>query len=128
MSLAQAIAQFNQQEFYQCHDTLEALWMEAGDPQRRFYQGLLQIAVAYYHWGNGNRRGCAMLLGEGLRKLQSFTDADSLGLDGGADFTVDVQPLLTTVAEHLTALHAGQTLSGIPKIQVLSSKPPRHST
>jgi len=122
MSLEQAISQFNQGEFYQCHDTLEALWMEAGDPQRRFYQGLLQIAVAYYHWGNGNRRGCAMLLGEGLRKLQSFTDADSLGLD------VDVQSLLTTVAEHLTALHAGQALSGIPKIQVLSSKPPRHST
>ncbi len=122
MALEQAISQFNQGEFYRCHDTLEALWMEARDPQRRFYQGLLQIAVAYYHWGNGNRRGCAMLLGEGLRKLQSFTDADSLGLD------VDVQSLLTTVAEHLTALHAGQELSGIPKIQVLSSKPPANST
>ncbi|MGK7902131.1 MAG: DUF309 domain-containing protein, partial [Hormoscilla sp.] len=25
----QGIEQFNQQEFYACHDTLEALWIEA---------------------------------------------------------------------------------------------------
>jgi len=26
--------QFNQGQFYACHDTLEALWMEASEPQR----------------------------------------------------------------------------------------------
>ncbi|NEQ23504.1 MAG: DUF309 domain-containing protein, partial [Microcoleus sp. SIO2G3] len=28
----QGVEQFNQQEFYACHDTLEALWMEAFEP------------------------------------------------------------------------------------------------
>jgi len=28
----QGIEQFNQQEFYACHDPLEALWIEASEP------------------------------------------------------------------------------------------------
>lgn len=71
-ALQLAVAQFNRGEFYACHDTLEALWMEAVDPERRFYQGLLQTAVAYYHLQNGNRRGCMILLGEANRKLADF--------------------------------------------------------
>ncbi len=70
--LLQAIEQFNDREFYACHDTLEAIWMEALDPERKFYQGLLQIAVGYYHLGNQNWRGCVILLGEGLGKLRRF--------------------------------------------------------
>lgn len=66
----QAIAQFNQGEYYACHDTLEALWMEAMEPERTLYQGLLQIAVAGYHLGNGNQRGAVLLLGEGLSRLR----------------------------------------------------------
>jgi len=71
-ALQRAVEQFNRGEFYACHDTLEALWMEAVDPERRFYQGLLQTAVAYYHLQNGNRRGCMILLGEANRKLADF--------------------------------------------------------
>jgi predicted metal-dependent hydrolase len=66
----QAIDQFNQGEYYACHDTLEALWMEAMEPERTLYQGLLQIAVAGYHLGNGNQRGAVLLLGEGLMRLR----------------------------------------------------------
>lgn len=65
----QGIAQFNSQEFYACHDTLEALWMEAGEPEKTFYQGILQIAVAFYHLGNRNWRGAVILLGEGINRL-----------------------------------------------------------
>ncbi|MGY2765318.1 DUF309 domain-containing protein [Thermostichus sp. MS-CIW-26] len=71
-ALRLAAEQFNRGEFYACHDTLEALWMEAVDPERRFYQGLLQTAVAYYHLQNDNRRGCMILLGEANRKLADF--------------------------------------------------------
>ena len=34
----QAVEQFNQEQFYACHDTLEAIWMEAPQPQKTFYQ------------------------------------------------------------------------------------------
>jgi predicted metal-dependent hydrolase len=66
------VEQFNQQEFYACHDTLEALWMEALEPQKRFYQGILQIAVACYHLGNLNWRGAVILLGEGIGRLRDY--------------------------------------------------------
>lgn len=68
----QGIEQFNQKEFYACHDTLETLWMEASEPDKTFYQGILQIAVACYHLGNSNWRGTVILLGEGIRKLRNY--------------------------------------------------------
>lgn len=68
----QGVEQFNQQQFYACHDTLEALWMEAVEPQRSFYQGILQIAVALYHLGNQNFRGAVILLGEGMNRLRHY--------------------------------------------------------
>jgi hypothetical protein len=68
----QGVEQFNQQEFYACHDTLEALWMESSEPQKQFYQGILQIAVACYHLGNLNWRGAVILLGEGSRHLTDY--------------------------------------------------------
>ncbi|MEG4089546.1 DUF309 domain-containing protein [Microcoleus sp. Pol12B4] len=68
----QGIEQFNSQDFYACHDTLEALWMEADEPEKRFYQGILQIAVALYHLGNQNWRGAVILLGEGINRLSYY--------------------------------------------------------
>ena len=66
------VDQFNQGEFYACHDTLEAIWLEAAEPEKRFYQGILQIAVALYHFENHNWRGTVTLLGEGLQRLQTY--------------------------------------------------------
>lgn len=71
-SFWQGVEEFNQQQFYACHDTFEALWIEAPEPDRAFYQGILQIAVACYHLSNANRRGAAILLGEGIKRLVSY--------------------------------------------------------
>lgn len=68
----QGIRQFNAGEFYACHDTLEAIWMIAPTQEKPFYQGILQLAVALYHLGNHNWRGSAILLGEGIRRLEPF--------------------------------------------------------
>lgn len=68
----QGVDEFNHQEFYACHDTLEALWMEAPEPQKRFYQGVLQIAVGCYHLGHHNGRGAMILLGEGMKRLKDY--------------------------------------------------------
>ncbi|HEY9752730.1 MAG TPA: DUF309 domain-containing protein [Coleofasciculaceae cyanobacterium] len=69
-----AITQFNQGHFYDCHDTLEALWIEATEPDKAFYQGILQLAVAFYHLGNDNWRGAVTLLGEGLGRLSRYPE------------------------------------------------------
>ncbi|MEB3213867.1 MAG: DUF309 domain-containing protein [Leptolyngbyaceae bacterium] len=83
-SLWLGIEQFNQREFYACHDTLEAIWMDAKSSEKNFYQGILQIAVALYHLGNHNWKGCVILMGEGIHRLRGFLphyeDVDVQGL------------------------------------------------
>lgn len=91
----QGVEQFNRQEFYACHDTLEALWMEASEPERTFYQGVLQIAVALYHLGNHNWRGAVILLGEGISRLRKYHYSY---------FDVDVNSLLKQSADLLSEL------------------------
>ncbi|AFZ04494.1 DUF309 domain-containing protein [Calothrix sp. PCC 6303] len=66
------IEQFNTRQFYACHDTLEALWIDSTEPEKSFYQGILQIAVALYHLGNKNLRGAMILLGEGSNRLRRY--------------------------------------------------------
>lgn len=91
----QGIEQFNQREFYACHDTLEALWMEASEPEKTFYQGILQIAVGLYHLSNENWRGAVILLGEGINRL-SYYQPDYEG--------INVVDLLDRSAQLLKAL------------------------
>ncbi|MBN3963054.1 DUF309 domain-containing protein [Nostoc sp. NMS8] len=91
----QGVEQFNSGEFYACHDTLEALWIEAGEPEKSFYQGILQIAVALYHLENRNWRGAVILLGEGSNRLRRYPSSY-----GG----VDVDELLSQSAALLTNL------------------------
>lgn len=76
----QGIEEFNRGEFYACHDTIEALWVVANEPERTFYQGVLQVAVALHHLSNLNWRGAAILLGEGLSRLNKYDDHYS-GID-----------------------------------------------
>ena len=66
------IQQFNQRQFYECHDTLEAIWIEAPEMDKRFYQGILQVAVACHHLSNLNLRGAIILLGEAVRRLCDY--------------------------------------------------------
>ena len=89
------IEQFNQGEFYACHDTLEAIWMEADTQEKAFYQGILQIAVALYHLENKNWQGAAILLGEGSNRLDQYSP------DYGG---INVLDLLDRAADWLSAL------------------------
>jgi predicted metal-dependent hydrolase len=90
------IEQFNHGDYYSCHDTLEALWVEAEEPDRSFFQGILQLAVALYHLTNQNQRGAMILLGEGSHRLQRYrpnyggVDVDTL-LDLSGQFLITLQ-------------------------------------
>lgn len=54
---AEGIRSFNDCDFFEAHETWEELWTEYRGPARRYYQGLIQAAVALHHFGNGNIRG-----------------------------------------------------------------------
>ena len=67
-----AIAQFNNADYYACHDTLEEIWHNAWQCDRAFYQGILQIAVGIYHLKSQNWHGATILLGEGTSRLTAY--------------------------------------------------------
>jgi uncharacterized protein len=104
VDLLAAIELFNGGEFYACHDALEALWVDAPVDEKKFYQGLLQIAVACYHLGNKNLRGATVLLGEGRFRLLPYEP--SFCPEG--QILVDVQRLRVDAQELLAALQAIQ--------------------
>jgi uncharacterized protein len=96
----QGIEQFNAGQFYACHDILEALWIDSIEPDKTFYQGILQIAVGLYHLGNHNWRGAMILLGEGSNRLRRYLPSYG-GIDVEELFTESVDLLKTIQQESL---------------------------
>ena len=76
----EGIAHFNDCDFFEAHETWEELWTEYRGPARRFYQGLIQAAVALHHFGNGNIRGARKVYESSLGYLADFRP-HYLGLD-----------------------------------------------
>ncbi len=74
---------FNRHDFFEAHEVWEDLWQECAGPERRFYQGLIQAAVALYHFGNGNVRGASKLYHSSRDYMSRFGSA-YLGLDVAA--------------------------------------------
>lgn len=117
------ITEFNQGEFYACHDTLEAIWMEAGEPEKTFYQGILQMAVALYHLGNRNVRGAIILLGEGMHRLRRYeSDYGGINVDRLLQEGRSLQATLQQMEQSGKNSHPIELEQGfaLPVIEILS--------
>jgi predicted metal-dependent hydrolase len=74
------IEKFNECEYFESHEIWEELWTEYRGDSRKFYQGLIQAAVALYHFGNGNIRGARKLHASVNGYLETYKPRH-LGLD-----------------------------------------------
>lgn len=74
-AFAKGVAEFNAGRFFECHDTLEELWTGIRGPGRDFFQGLIQVAVAFYHLGGGNLAGAESLLTRALKRFEAYPAA-----------------------------------------------------
>lgn len=66
--------------FFACHEHFEGMWRESREPHRAFYQGLVQLAAAFYHHEKGNRHGAVTLLRRATQRLGEYRPAHQ-GLD-----------------------------------------------
>lgn len=67
------IVKFNAHEFYDCHDILENVWFDVRGSSRRFYQGLIHLAVGFYHITvRKNPKGALSQLKKGIEKLSGY--------------------------------------------------------
>ncbi len=72
--LEEGINFFNREYFFEAHDALEELWMEAREQtQRDFFHGLVNIATGFYHYRMGNRAGMQSQLQKGVDKLSQLS-------------------------------------------------------
>lgn len=76
----EGISHFNVCDFYESHEVWEALWTDYQGPSRKFYQGLIQAAVALHHFGNGNIRGARKLYHTTRSYLEPYRPVH-MGLD-----------------------------------------------
>lgn len=65
---------FNNREFYDCHEVLEDLWLDDWGDRKKFYQGLIQFATAFYHLYRRNMSGCEKLLASSKAYLSRYPD------------------------------------------------------
>jgi predicted metal-dependent hydrolase len=68
------VAEFNAGYFFECHDTLEELWTGIRGPSRDFFQGLIQVSVAFYHLTSDNLAGAESMLTRALKRFERYPD------------------------------------------------------
>ena len=91
------IDEFNQRLFFECHETLEEIWLEEHGEERRFYQGIIQVAAGYFKLEQGVPAGAIKLWNSGLEKLEPYAPV-YLG--------IDLESFVRAVKENLTELQA----------------------
>jgi len=93
------IDEFNQQLFFECHETLEEIWLEEHGEDRKFYQGIIQIAAGYYKLQQGVPVGAIKLWRTGIEKVETF---------GPVYLGINLESLISAVRANLAQLETGQ--------------------
>jgi predicted metal-dependent hydrolase len=95
--LRKGIEEFNQGLYFECHETLEEIWLEDHGKDREFYQGIIQIAAGYFKWEQGVLTGAIKLWMSGLQKLERY---------GPAHLGVELDSFVSGVKENLKQVEA----------------------
>src|SRR5437868_14033073 len=72
---------FNHRYFFECHEILEAQWIDSAGIEKIFYQMIIHAAVAFVHWENGNRKGVLSLQHTFKMKAAAIPADTYMGLD-----------------------------------------------
>ena len=110
---------FNEEDFFECHEVFEELWSESKGDDKRFLQGMIQAAVALFHFGNENFGGAKKLYNSAHEKLKLLGD-EYMGISLGrflADFELCFQELLANQEVYPTTVTLKDEL--VPKIHAV---------
>lgn len=115
--LLRAFGEFNRGDWFECHETLEELWVGEEGEVRDFYQGVLQLAVALHHWRKGNFGGAVRLLQGGASYLRRVGPAcQRMDVDGLVAATDRMREALTLLGpEQMAELEPAL----IPRLRII---------
>ena len=103
---------FNQRNFFDAHEVLEDVWRAASAPEKKFLQGLIQVAVGLHHFSTGNRVGARSLLARANRNLAAYPDEY-----GG----LNLAEVRRAVEQCVTALEGGEDKLPLPRMELIVS-------
>jgi predicted metal-dependent hydrolase len=69
----EVMKQYKAMDYFESHEAWEDLWSDYYLEDRKFVQGLIQLAVSFVHIGNGNMIGAKNLLRKCKEKFNEFT-------------------------------------------------------
>ncbi|MGF2616925.1 DUF309 domain-containing protein [Rossellomorea vietnamensis] len=94
-------------DYFECHEVLEEYWKET-DPGNResIWVGLIQTAVAFYHYRRENRSGAARILRKGINILKQHPSSlKGLG--------IEIDRLFPLLEETLKNIESGKKYQSI---------------
>jgi predicted metal-dependent hydrolase len=68
----EGIELFNQGRFFECHEAWEEAWKRSAGPEKLFYQGMIQAAVAILHAQRGNLDGARSVYAKACAKIDEL--------------------------------------------------------
>ncbi len=68
----EGMRQYKAMDYFEAHEAWEDLWSDFYNEDRKFIQGLIQLAVSFVHLGNGNMIGAKNLLRKSKEKFKDF--------------------------------------------------------
>jgi predicted metal-dependent hydrolase len=101
------IALFNKADFFDAHEALEDIWRAAPPENKKFLQGMVQIAVAFHHYSTGNRVGMRSVLERAIRNLSE---------PSGTFGQIQLAALLQSLGQWREALDNNLPLPALPRI------------
>ncbi|MFQ5692377.1 MAG: DUF309 domain-containing protein [Nitrospinota bacterium] len=72
----EGVALFNDRAYWESHEAWEDLWREGNPAERRFYQGLIQVAAGFVKIQKAWHAPAVLNLQKGLSKLEGLKDPD----------------------------------------------------
>jgi uncharacterized protein len=89
----EGIRHFNKKRYYEAHEAWEKLWTVAGD-EKKFLQGLIQIAAGYHHYLDNNMEGAILMLERGTGYISQYN----------ACFDVNIKLLASNVKRTIASI------------------------
>ena len=105
----QGIKLFNSEAYFEAHEVLEDVWRSAPAEEKKFLQGLIQVAVALHHHHKGNVVGARSLLARASRNLSAYPK------DFGG---IRLPELLRSLAQWQRALAESKSVPPAPRFVV----------
>lgn len=112
--LTMAVEEFNQGQYWKCHETLEGVWLPERYPLRLFYHGLIKSAVGLLHMQRRNVRGGKVKLDDAQYALYPF-QPQFMGIDT-ARLSEDIKARLAYARD--TDQIDWETVENLPAVQI----------